>query len=378
MSRIVIIGLSNNRLEIISHMGREHDIVAYSDIKRLSKGYLLFDYCPYIYIENINSINFDYIVITYPKEIYNEVINELLDANIDLNKVVYYDLFKNTLCVDVIYNFAKNAQEYNTALFGMSHSQCGIQLQYLKKHEKIYKFSAPSMDLFCHYHILLELFREHYQKSRSVEQFVFELPYYIFNFDLSRFKSFVLNRIYYFYRVNNYHNMSEAIDESIIKSFERYTKIFQTDSKSTRFSYNEEYIKKTSISLLERIKFYYHKISSAINMVFLHDDVWEKDFVDTKKENIIIWSDILELIHKINPNAKVKVVVFPFSPLFVYTHKNSITKRKTEFYEILNLVSPEVDVIDEFDTGNKYKFLDHCHLDYCSREEYSRHFDEII
>ena len=355
---IIIIGLADNRKEILSDISEECRIVGYTDIKKYYRPFTSFDYVPYYKIEDIKSNTFDYVVISYKNR--NDIQSakeELKNAGLPTNGIIEYQLFKETLCIDQLKAFSNSDQRFDILLFGMSHSQCSIQPQYFA--QRLFKFAAPSMDLFCQEKIVKVLVTKYSENISLVKKIVFELPYYIFNFDLSRFRQFVLNRFYYFHLFSDYHHFGEnKTDHELIVHFENFVKVFDRDNRSDKFTLNKDLDTDVSKDIISKAKRFAHEILRLKEICWFKDDVWFKNYEATKKENLELWNNILRQIRSANPKAEIIVLVCPFDPLFRRLYKKQIEEKKKQFYSLIG----DVEIVDNFSVNDEYRFADHCHL----------------
>lgn len=365
MINIVIVGLSDNRKKILSDISKRCKIVGYADIRRKHKSFTTFDYVPYFDISKIDSSLCEYVIIAYTKkdDMYTAKY-EIERTGFDSDKVIEYELFKETLCIDQMKIFSNTESNFDILLFGMSHSQCSIQPQYF--HKSLFKFAAPSMDLFCQYKLIQRLITEHHESVRSVKKFILELPYYIFNFDLSRFRQFVLNRLYYFYLFSDYHHFGENEgDHNLITHFENFVKLFDRDDRSDKFTLNKDSDSEERSGIIHGIvvkaKRFILEILRKYKILHFKDDVWFKNYCTTQDENIEIWNNIVRSLGDVNPEAEIIILVCPFDPLFRKLYKHQIAAKKKQFYDIVNKIK-NVKIIDNFTLNEHYQFTDHCHL----------------
>lgn len=128
--------------------------------------------------------------------------NLLLSKRISKTDIIPYFLFKDSTFDNPLSAF-KIENQYNAIFMGMSHSQCSIDVENLPL--KFLMLSRPSMDLFCHLRYL-QKFNDLGGETRKIKQIVLEVPYYIFNYDLSQFGDFVYTKLNYFREIGDYHN----------------------------------------------------------------------------------------------------------------------------------------------------------------------------
>ena len=367
---VVIVGLSDNRRQIITELSEQCRIMGYADIKKYHRDFDSFDYVPYCEVSKLKTESCDAIIIGYTKkDDIQATKDEMKAAGLDTGKVIEYQLFKETLCIDQMRAFSNTDGKFDMFLFGMSHSQCSIQPQYFS--HRMFKFAAPSMDLFCQEKIVHKLISEHHESVANARMFVFELPYYIFNFDLSRFRQFVVNRLYYFQSFSDYHHFGEKDgDQELITHFENFVNVFDRDKRSDKFTLNKDSDSETENGIIPKAKRLAHEILRKREIRHFKDDVWFKDFDATQRENTQLWNSIITQIREVNHEAEIIVLVCPFDPMFRKLYSKQIEKKKRQFY---NLVG-DLKVIDDFTMNDNYRFADHCHL----RTECGLRYTQIV
>lgn len=239
--------------------------------------------------------------------------------------------------------------KYYGVLIGMSHSQCGIDIETIHQN-KWYKESAPSLDLFLHHQFFKMICEHHYGSIKCAERIIIEIPYYIFNYDLSRFGDFTNTKLHYFSLVNNFHNINSCNDKVMdIEYFLLFESIFNEMPIPTVSSENAG-----KISILKDV---FHAWKSMTN----RDKVWTKLYDSTIQENIKIFSELIEYIKNKCPYAQIKILVMPFNPAFRICHKREIRAMRGLFYE--QMEKNKLTVIDDFERINDFRcFGDQCHL----------------
>lgn len=263
--------------------------------------------------------------------------------------ILEYYLFKEVSSAKIRPSSVCN--NISTIILGMSHSQCGIDTGTIDQ-GRVLKLSKPSMDLFLQLNLLNSI--DSIVDKDNIKEIYFELPYYIFNYDLSRFKPFVYSKLNYFYEFDNFHHLQDDSSFGGIKyQYELYMKLFAQNVSSKVVS------KRSKITRI--IQYLRYKYKSTIDIINNRDAVWCKTYNQTIVENTELFRQILVYFQDKYPKAKITILVMPFNPLFRFTHRNSIRKTKTIFYEIMKMNNLEV--IDHFNHYlNPFMFDDHCHL----------------
>ncbi|MCM1540477.1 MAG: hypothetical protein NC121_04380 [Blautia sp.] len=334
--------------------------------------------------EELLYIDFNYLIIlSQNQERTSEVSQNLFENGIPKGKILEFCCFiKNPLKSPVEVFFEKGKlPNYDRFIFGMSHSYGGLLETELDGNA--YKFSAPSMDLYYHNMVVKDICA-HYD-MRKVKQIIFELPYYIFNYDISKCRDVFIHRMNYYYYYSDYHHFGVGEeDKRQIDLFDTLNTICCARPLYTQgCDANKDILQRTSWMWLLRKQYlklrYKLKRNRGHNWtddektkIFdFHPHVWYKKHIDTIEENIRIWGSIKELLSQYSW-IDVKVVVFPFCPWFVNAHRFAINDMKKMFYEEIGL--PQTQVIDCFETfqAKPECFSDECHLNDLGRYEFSK------
>ena len=282
----------------------------------------------------------------------------LLQRGVSDKQVLDYTMFGNLTFTNPILGFSNR---HDAILFGMSHSECGINENILEGFT-YYKESAPSLDLFLHLNFLSLLYAKHSEEMKKIRRFVFELPYYIFNYDLSKFGDFTLSKLNYFDCIQNYHHLVERSDYSnIMYKYNMYKEIMidgvLAPSQSTMN--RESIIKRT-----------YHNIYNSIQIINNHDKVWERVYPDTIAENKEHWDTIVKKIESKSPAAEIILLIMPFNPLFKKMKEKSINIQKDIFYKNIGLDKDHI--FDDFYREIPYYWYDdHCHISKRKADRYT-------
>ena len=250
----------------------------------------------------------------------------------------------------------------------MSHSQVDILTQLLNK--KTYKFSLPSMDLFCQLQLLKNILKDGECKANRIKNIILELPYYIFNYDLSKSVRSVKKRLYYFKLFDDYHNYGlNEKEQYVIKQFENFLITFQYGNPEIiRNNMDEPNDKKG-------LKQFAYSLIDQKNVMRENNNVWAKKRPNTISDNIKIFNEFIKLLKDTYPNANITAIVCPFNPIFRLKNKRSIHRMKKMYYE--EMEKKDISIIDNFELyHNPFLFNDHCHLKLEAAYAYTKYIKE--
>lgn len=327
---------------------------------------------PEITAEELPEAAFDYlIIVTDEKRRSEELVRDLLGKNIPGNKLLEYCEFRSKAAARPIETFWKQESKarYENFILGMSHSFGGF-LTCMSK-GLTYKFSAPSMDLYYHYLVLQDLCL-HYDMN-SVKRVIFELPYYIFNYDLTRCgKTFKLRSEYYGY-YKEFHNYEGAEEEKeqILKEEAWYELCGRRKSRIGWIgaSLRQQYRRLRYFAMKK--KPHNWSVEEKKQVAALRPHVWYKEYKETVEENICIWQRIKGLLEKYE-NIELKVIVFPFCGYFIRENEEAIERNKRIFYENLNISEGQITDCFEIYRDKPEYFSDECHLNVLGAYEFSK------
>lgn len=248
----------------------------------------------------------------------------------------------------------------NGLILGMSHAQCGLDWKELRN-ANYFSIASPSMDAFLHLKYYEKIASDYPEQVNKLKSIIIELPYYIFNYDLSRFGKFVYTKLLYYKIIDNFHHFGESKDQCVV--LEDYFKFLAI------FKEREIIIATTpKTGLLYKIA---KKIRQNCRIARMRDKVWFSEFGDTVNENKKHLSDLMRAIRRNSPNAEITILVMPFNPVFRKTHTSVCNKWKAVFYNFFQ--SEGTQIIDMFDCmKSSWDFDDHCHLTPAGRTKYSK------
>ncbi|SFD31635.1 hypothetical protein [Ruminococcus albus] len=353
MKKIIICGSNQVYENFFKNIKSDCHLIAYTDISERTIDSTLFNGTNYLKPNEVEFKEFDYLIVLYKED---EAIKKALKQfQFALDRIiVYYWFCEGTFC-NAIKKCVECDLNFNGLILGMSHAQNDIQTHLLKKN--IYcKTAYPSMDLFCHYMIYYNLVKQIPDKIKELKSVLIELPYYIFNYDLSRSKRTIKKRLYYFYTFNDFHNYGCNDDEKeVIIQFNNYLEVFELGLVEDEI--NNFIAKPKRISIKNIIAPMYRQIKNFKEKTGVWDVIREATINENKK----IFEELIQCIRVNSPGAEIRVVVCPYNPIFRSIHRNSIEKMKNSFFKTVDELN--INVEDYFKwSNNPFDFKDHCHL----------------
>ena len=318
--------------------------------------------------QSYDKINYDYFFLLADEEDIIEKILEKLEKNgIHEEKILVYKIFKDKMCAQndmmIIDEFLKSNEDVDAVILGMSHAKDGIKTECF--HEQIVNLAIPSIDLFYMKKLIGKLAKS--GKLSGMRFIIIELPYYMFNWDISRSrKSFERFEVLRYF--GDFHHMEKEKVQSHIQNMQIIESLVQ-DAFLTK---GNEPKKLRNQHLFFRIlrSFYYDIICQDSDSekkrqmkCQQRSNMWEKLHEETLLENEQIWKELILLIRKENPQMQIYVTILPHNPIFFSAHSNFIKRMKRIFYEKVR-VDDKLIILDSFNSLKRHEeyFKDDCHL----------------
>lgn len=291
---------------------------------------------------------------------YNSRVNLSKDETQYSIRSISADWIKKYQNIDILDRFNINN---SILMFGMSHLQGMMDLT--GGIDNVSIIAAPSLDIFLYNRYIKRICETTSKKDRKkIRKVIFEFPYYIFNYDLSKTKTVAFQRFSYFYYIHEYHNLvTNDLTEKFIENFDIINRLFDKDP----INFLTEPQKKNLLWI--------RKLHGKVRIVTDKYSVWKKRYIDTINENIILFEKIYKLLVDEFPNCSIEIIVTPFNPLFRFTHKKEIKEKKELFYKVINNYDIKIDDKFNFLKSGKY-FLDYCHLNYDGAVKYRTYLTE--
>ncbi len=365
--KVILYGIfGNGRREVEQNLSDKFEIIGYMDSSPEVAGLRQYDFKPLYKVEDLRDLEFDYLIITSKTlASYNEIVGRL-QGFVDEQKIIGYALFHRVYYPQPYELFCKVREnvKFNGYVLGMSYAFEGLDVNYIK--DEIFNFAFSSNDFFHHYHLLNKLVRE--KNIDDLKYIVFELPYYIFNWDRSKAESFA--RCINCYTVlegeeKQYHHKENS------ELIEKY-KVFEQMFKEKK-SYNNSTFHAAEYPLSKDIIWDGKDITLS--------KIWYLEHEDTILENRVYFQKALELLQQVNPNIKIYLVVFPQSPRFYTMYREEIEHMKNIFYtSVTPFLSDNIQVWDyfEFFEACPHYFKDSGHLNVSGRNAFTKEIDRRL
>ena len=339
-SKIYFIGQKKSYLKLEKRLINNHDIIFidFSSLPNNSEKYLM------------DLLSKDYYLFLLDK---HEELNNMCLIN---SKWFDASDFLETDFYNPIQNSYKG--KFNTVLMGMSHSQCGVDENVLGE-GNVLKMSSPSIDIYLQYHILKKAVNNGEFNNEDIRAIIIEMPYYYFNYDLSKFKDFLNTKLCYYKLINDFSKI--GYNSKKIASYCAFSDLFRYDDipkSNNNYKDNRLMIKKI--------------YSSIIKPIANKDLIWSKEYKSTIEENTKLFDEYITYIKSNFLNTEIVLLIMPMNPFFYKSHKDLVNEARKVFYNVIKRY--DFKIIDDFFLyDNPFLFLDHCHLSSEGAYRYSLH-----
>ncbi|SHI41944.1 hypothetical protein SAMN02745163_00219 [Clostridium cavendishii DSM 21758] len=316
----------------------------------------------YIDKKELSKIKFDYILIA--SQYHVEIIEEIMKLGIDASKVINFFKIHNRNFK--LINYLNLKEEVDAVAIGMSYGECGINPEFLSF--KLFNLALSSQDIYYDDKTLRYLI-----EKKKIRKVIFELPYYILNYDLSRTKNMDLCYTNYYYIFNDLHsydkvdfNLNEfLIYENIINEKvynDRFNEFYCSGNFEREFRIYDEIMAKESIQEVENFG---DDIIKNYKLYFV------RQYKDTIEENKGILEGLLGFLNKQGVN-----VYFVVTPSLLRYNNDIFLESKNKFHEYMGDLKEKYkfDLYDFFeDEDFKYAdFKDYTHLNYNGSKKFTK------
>ncbi|RII36188.1 hypothetical protein D2A34_02085 [Clostridium chromiireducens] len=309
----------------------------------ISKTYML-DKVDTIELNDINSVNYDYIIIdTGNNLISDEIKRNLINSGIPTHKIILWESIIFGLSNIEGFNFKLNKymeeKNFETIITGLSYAESGIDIDYLDK--STFNFALSGQDLYYDYKILKYIIEK--RTNDSLRHVVINLAYYSFGYDLSKSN----NK----FRVQRYYDIfKDTHNNPNINEVKLLSKMYLKCENNLKY---ESYCKELFNGIVEKNMYnnVFDEIKKQSNMMYS----------ETIKENINIFERILEMLNY--NNIKATIVILPVTKYYQNAYEY---KQRDIFYDILNSFKNKYifEVMDYFQNNDfeDNEFYDFSHL----------------
>lgn len=310
MYKVIIYGIGAGggmNLNIIcSRLSNRYEVIGYMDSFYKKEFY---QYQRVFKIEELSEIDYDYILINaYRQSSDDEIYNMLLQHRICREKIIRYAKYayyssefpiKYTENRLEIFQRLKIRPKFEGFLIGMSYAEIGIDVNQLSGY--IFNFAHSAFDLFYR-RLLIQSIYELKSGLEHIRYIILELPYYIFNFDLSLCDNGIFqSAINYVSYWKDYHHFTEKeVNRCFTEGFLTFQDMFIKD-----FLGNSSMVSNSRIMIDKTYADSHMDLKKAIPHTI------QKPHEMTMDENRKIFRDIIQMIKEKAPHIKLVILVCP-------------------------------------------------------------------
>ncbi|MBB6714149.1 SGNH/GDSL hydrolase family protein [Clostridium gasigenes] len=395
--KVIIYGLGNKSKLVSSKLKNIHNIVGYTDNKSNIQS---FNNLRFYKLEELNSVDYDYIILAIDNAKACEVIIKYLTTKfkIDSSKIVdFYHLYNDgvsTQKVDRVMQDPNKKEGYEGIILGVSHSALGINPKLLKGN--FCNLATSSQDIYYNLKTL-EYCMENYQnKIENLKYVILDVfDYNYLNYDVSLTTDLInylswggYNLDYHNYNQNR--NFTLSVEEELAKINCKIIKPLGIDEINLRdklfqniYGNSQSKMFRDFASPEQRCK----GVEKGFNDYCLPDCMpkyGSNRFDKTIEENKIYFEKTLKNLYKINPNMKIYAVLIPRYETVEKVHKIKYKLWKVEYEEFIYRMKNKynfkyLDFKDckEINTHNEY-YQDVAHLNYEGATAFTTLLDSYI
>jgi len=370
--RVILYGVRGMRENIEYLLDDRYEIIGYSDADEAYSMLTEYEYRPFYTPEKLDDISTDYIIITIiNQDVSRDAVKKLISYGIPQNRLIETCKvipLKSPFEIPLdSFGLLNNEKAFEGLILGMSYAYYGILSYCFTK--RFYKLAHFSADIFFHNKNLEYISEWTDCLKNDVKYVVFEMPYYAFNWDVSKAENIIRCRMALYEKFNDYHNYGkDELEEWYIQEYKILKDMFGNKKafNASAFSNNYE-----------------HRILSGIteneHPFYKAEHIWTKIRPNTIVENYEIFRKSLELLYSLNSNMKVLIVVPPFYMELLQDQMKDIQIMKDIFYQNINKIKKDypIQVLDFIDKiHDKECFFDIHHLNAIGAYKFSTILNE--
>lgn len=374
--KVIIYGIEYTkiRLQVEKELGNANEVVGYIiDESEGSKGIQsLYEYRQIISIHQMNEYLYDVIILlAQDYDENNRKLNLLLNHNVERSKILEYYWFGIYGGGISFRNPLRDFYElyhlrFDTWIFGMSYAVRGIYVHYLN--DMAYKFCSPGMDLHYHLSCIKDLIGNEVLKPSRI---ILELPYYIFNYDLSLTKKNKVRMFSLYEDFDDWHNFGkQENDENYLFQYRMFERLFREKRKRCSGVYSNN---------IEVYPVKYLNVSEIGMDSFHNFHMWSDIHEETIKENRKLLRDLIQIVAEWDSNIEMIVLVMPHSKYEEIYYADDVMNMKDIYYDFFAKCDycKVVDCFHLFDNHDEY-FMDVEHLNTNGGIEFTKILQSIM
>lgn len=352
--KLIIYGINEDTLHIISSIKRIHDIVAISDGLRHEE--YMYGY-PFCIPEKLCLMSFDYIIVCVrKKKTFDAILKNIISCGISKDCVLSFHNLYYESRVDQVMLYAKAKNKiFDGLILGISHAAYAINPMYLDGDWA--NVAAPSEDIINHNYVIDKIATQYIDQVRNLKKVIIDIyDYTVLNFITSYSRYNV--EFYDLYCGDGIEHQTNFLDlELKIRNRENYSTYYARCNRELRkMIFNDEivFLKYHNRDLLSPtpIDFFYKECVytdneldlSNINMTYIPKVQRDSNIAINKKQ----LSMLIDKIFMLNKDMKVYLVLIPRIAEIEEMSGMLMNYKKTLYKEIENLMHqyPNITFLD--------------------------------
>ncbi len=334
---VILYGVRGIRETIEHLLDDKYEVIGYSDSDLIYHNLKEYEYKPFYIPEHLKYTIFDYVVITIlNREISNDIVKKLIYYGVSNEKIIETCMtitLKSPFRIPLDSYLSMDKQNpVEGLILGMSYAYYGILTYELSK--RFFKLAHFSGDLFFHFKNLEYININTKSLKENINYIVFEMPYYVFNWDLSKAKNTVRSRMALLERFEDYHNYGKDKKEQwYIEEYKILKDMFSQKLRYNASVSSNNYENRFPVGIVEQEHPFYQL-----------EHIWTRIHHDTIKENNAIFNNILEMLYKANPSIKIVVFIPPFFNKLLVNQMEDIEAMKKIFYDCMDNLQKKFEI----------------------------------
>ena len=241
----------------------------------------------------------------------------------------------------------------------------------------------PALDLYYINKQLQEIINENYlgqSKSDSsnhrsnLRYVILDMPYYMFNYDLSMNRVHMINQLILADYFDDYHNFTTKANEKVLKQFSLWKEMIYDGIKyNSSYCYNDHIVRNGSIT---------EEMKNACKNKISH--VYSKPHPNTINENEKIFVNMMKLIKFFDKDIKVIILIMPQSKYEYMYHQKLIDSMAKDFHSVVSYICERMkinyEILDLYKEyfGKDEMFLDLIHLNSKGAKIFSNRLESLL
>lgn len=382
--RLIIYGLGREALYVKDMVKSPQYIVGFTDSFAEIE---MFGGYKYYNLNELERLQYDYIIITLNQRKLSDEIKEMLVTNYHIKReciINFFEMYAEQK-VDKVMSTCK--QKCDGIILGISHAALGLNPQYMGGGYCV-NLANGSEDIFYHYQVIKKCAEKYGAKIENIKYAIIDMyDYTIFNYDAS-----LSNQILFYWshggmmeNLHNFHKNKNFLNSpiNVMKEYGYFSLTTESLRKLRSKMFDEKLVKETLQNMYsnkEPVYLGFNDYPLEVQFCnglpqepFLPFDLHymgEPRYPKTIEENIYLLEQTVKLLRGINSNIKIYFLLMPRYFILEQYHKILLQSYKSDFENIVGKFEKEFGIVylNMKDTKtiskNPHFYRDTAHLNY--------------